>query len=307
MMSVGVFYEYIGKYFNKVATGHYAQIAMTTDGVARLLMSPDPVKDQSYFLSNLSQEQLRRCLFPIGHLEKSQVRVLAESFDLPTKTRKDSQGICFLGKLKFDDFIGHYLGQQPGPIKCYRTGRELGRHRGLWFHTIGQRKGLGLLLSGVVHEGPWFVADKHPASNTLLVTNDLSGIDRPRRIFLMDRINWIRELPVGLDTSEGVSLLLKLRHGPTLSRGTVRLVKGDHDDDKDERSGNNKLLLEVQLDRADKGIAPGQFAALYQDGECLGAGVVTETLRDDDAPSPSSLDEVVTGEVLFKQSRVLSF
>ena len=96
----GVFFDYIGRYFSKVATGHYAQVANEEGGIATLLTSPDPIKDQSYFLSNLNQSQLSKCLFPIGHLKKEKVRQLAEHFELATQRRKDSQGICFLGKKK---------------------------------------------------------------------------------------------------------------------------------------------------------------------------------------------------------------
>lgn len=190
----GMFYDYVGKYYYKVATGHYAQVrpkslagSSTTDPLSstesvkepevELFCSPDIVKDQTYFLCNLRQDQLAKALFPIGHLAKPQVRVLAEQFNLPTKTRKDSQGICFLGKLKFDDFIEFYLGKQPGEIRDYITGDLIGRHNGLWFHTIGQRKGLGtLLFPGTIHLGPWFVASKDPSKNTLFVTNNLEVI-----------------------------------------------------------------------------------------------------------------------------------
>jgi sulfur transfer protein SufE len=108
----GVFLNYFGNYFKKIATGHYAQVVENKDkgGVYELICSSDNIKDQTYFLSNLQQSQLSKCIFPIGHLQKSQVRILAEQFNLPTKNRKDSQGICFLGKLKFDEFIVHYLG-----------------------------------------------------------------------------------------------------------------------------------------------------------------------------------------------------
>lgn len=131
----GMFYEYVGQYFHRVATGHYAQLIDAIDGSVitdttidatnhitntnsvMLKMSPDPVKDQTYFLSNLSQSQLKKALFPIGHLQKSAVRQLAVQHNLPTKDRPDSQGICFLGKLKFEQFIGHYLGTSIGKIK----------------------------------------------------------------------------------------------------------------------------------------------------------------------------------------------
>ena len=278
----GVFLDTIGRNFSLVATGHYAQV-WRQDGEARLRCSPDPVKDQSYFLSNLRQDQLRRCLFPIGHLQKAEVRRLAEQFNLPTKHRKDSQGICFLGKLKFDDFIGHYLGESVGPIRSYPSGEVLGAHRGLWFHTIGQRKGLGPLLQSQVHEGPWYVAGKDMAENTLFVTNRPEIIDRPRRIFRVELVNWIASPPGGLSSQNGVFLRMKLRHGPTFCEGWLRTIK----------SG----LLEATLTKADKGIAPGQFAAFYEGDLCLGAGVISETAPDEldlySSPCESSTVEVL--------------
>lgn len=151
--------------------------------------------NQTYFLSNLRQDQLSKALFPVGHLTKFQVRDFARKMNLPTQVsnailiintslkfiteielqiRKDSQGICFLGKLKFEDFIGHYLGDNPGEIRCYTTNELLGHHKGLWYHTIGQRKGLGLrLLPKTVHKGPYFVAGKDMSTNTLFITNKI--------------------------------------------------------------------------------------------------------------------------------------
>ncbi|CAN0006327.1 unnamed protein product, partial [Hapterophycus canaliculatus] len=172
----GMFYDHVGKHFRHVATGHYARLehhddtnlavdqndsasAAPTSGTP-----PDAVKDQTYFLCALTQDQLRKALFPLGGYTKDRIRELAESFNLPTKNRKDSQargrgkncfkgtkrkhrrGICFLGKLKFDEFLQHYLGTSPGTI-VDQSGRPIGKHRGLWFHTIGQRKGVGPGLS----------------------------------------------------------------------------------------------------------------------------------------------------------------
>merc|ERR1712167_323956 len=111
-----------------------------------------------------------------GHLKKAEVRELAAHFELHNKNRKDSQGICFLGKLKFSDFVRHYLGTNPGSIVDIRTGACLGKHQGLWFHTIGQRKGLGPFLDHKVHQGPWYVASKDVDSNTLYVTNDYADV-----------------------------------------------------------------------------------------------------------------------------------
>ena len=266
----GMFYEYVGKYFPKVATGHYAQVKIDNEtGKAKLIMSPDAVKDQTYFLSNLRQDQLAKALFPIGHLQKSEVRDLAKRYNLPTQIRKDSQGICFLGKLKFDDFISHYLGESHGPIVDYKSGRLLGQHKGLWFHTIGQRKGIGLLLSpGSVHLGPWIVAAKDAKTNTLYATNDLDVVERPRLEFKVEKINWVNGNPPLDLNMDGDDIEIKLRHGPNFNKGRICI-------------GKSYDTASIKLSDRDKGIAPGQFAAFYRNRECLGAGVISETIRDD--------------------------
>ena len=149
----GCFYDAISdRDFDFIATGHYAKVVRGDDADASrradvhrglssavtLHRAPDPVKDQSFFLSALSQEQLSRVLFPIGKYTKKEVRALAHEFDLPNKDRPDSQGLCFLGKIKFDDFLAAYLGENPGDIVDASTGEIIGRHKGLWFHTVGQ-------------------------------------------------------------------------------------------------------------------------------------------------------------------------
>ena len=166
----GFFLQKIDASFEKVASGHYAQIE-ENQGTYYLKMAPDPIKDQTYFLSNLNQKQLSRTLFPIGHLAKTHVRELAVQYEVPNKDRKDSQGICFLGKLKFSDFINHYLGQTPGDMIEYETGAKLGNHKGFWYHTIGQRQGSG--LAG----GPWYVMAKDPVKNIVYFSrNYYAGI-----------------------------------------------------------------------------------------------------------------------------------
>lgn len=260
-----------------------------------VMMSPDLVKDQSYFLCALSQQQLSQCVFPIGHLQKTEVRELAQRFNLPTKNRKDSQGICFLGKLKFEDFIKHYLGENSGPIRCYETNALVGEHHGLWYHTIGQRKGIGLLLhSGHVHAGPWFVASKDVDSNTLFVTNNLDTVQLPRTQFAVGSLNWFVREPIGLDNEDGVLLDLKLRHGPTLSRGYVRK----------HQIGDGGARVQVRLLQRDKGIAPGQFAAFYQKNVCLGAGVIVDTATDDCRSSRTMERENPTVDQLSEVERV---
>jgi tRNA-specific 2-thiouridylase len=153
----GCFYDAIeGRGFDYVASGHYAQLIADDNGAKQLLRAPDAVKDQSYFLCALKQEQLQRVLFPIGHLEKHEVRQLAQDYDLPNKNRPDSQGLCFLGKVKFDEFLAAYLGESPGDIIDARTGGKIGRHNGVWYHTVGQRKGIGKVLDPkATAKGPW--------------------------------------------------------------------------------------------------------------------------------------------------------
>lgn len=283
----GMFYEYVHQHHSVIATGHYARLesyaqstifgrldhsqlsANDLDQYVIMRRSPDPVKDQSYFLSNLRQDQLRRCRFPIGAFEKDAVRALARDHNLPTMLRKDSQGICFLGKLSFNDFLGHYMGKSPGDIRHYTTGELVGRHEGLWFHTVHQRKGLGPLLNNEYqHAGPWFVVSKDMAQNVLYVTNDMSVVDTPRRFFHVPEVLWQVAPPVGL--AEGITLDVRLRHSPQVAAGRVTLA-----------SPNGRPTdVRVELVELDRGIAPGQFATFYLGDYCLGAGMIASTVED---------------------------
>ena len=149
LIKFGVFNDKWGHEFDKIATGHYATTT-EKEGLTWLSTAKDKVKDQTYFLGQIDYLQVSKLMFPIGSLEKKSVREIALSQNLPSATRRDSQGICFLGKVNYNDFIKRYLGEKKGQIVEFETGNILGTHNGFWFHTIGQRKGLG--LSG----GPWF-------------------------------------------------------------------------------------------------------------------------------------------------------
>lgn len=244
----GAFYRYLGNRFDKVATGHYAQI-IEQNGLFFLKQSPDLVKDQTYFLSQLSQAQVSRALFPVGHLEKYQVREYAQQFDLPNKLRKDSQGICFLGKLKFDQFLAHHLGEKKGHIIEYETGALVGTHQGFWFYTIGQRQGLG--LSG----GPWFVVSKDIAENYVYVSRSYHASDKIRNSLKVSHCHWISGLPPHQET-----LGVKLRHGAHMYQAQV-VTHGDGS-------------MTVRLPQHDQGIAAGQFAVFYDQQICLGSGTI---------------------------------
>ena len=150
LIKFGCFEQQVGKNFDFTATGHYAT-TIRQDGKTWLGTAKDPVKDQTDFLAQIDYLQVSKLMFPIGGLMKQEVREIASRAGLPSARRKDSQGICFLGKINYNDFVRRFLGEREGAIIELETGKKVGTHRGYWFHTIGQRKGLG--LSG----GPWFV------------------------------------------------------------------------------------------------------------------------------------------------------
>lgn len=251
MIKFGVFYNAIDDSYDKVATGHYGKI-IERDGGFYLSLAPDPVKDQTYFLAQLSKDQLKRALFPLGDLMKKEVRELAQKYNLPTKDRKDSQGICFLGKIKFRDFVNSYLGEETGEIRNEENEIVLGKHKGFWFYTIGQRTGLG--LSG----GPWYVSKKDIENNIIYVSHKEYTPETQRDSFTVGEFNWINNEP---DKTE---LKLKLRHGPKLYNCVIR----------PEYKNDIMVSAEVKLDQKDQGIAPGQFAVFYDNEICLGCGKI---------------------------------
>lgn len=242
----GAFFDRVGHTFDRIASGHYATIERGTPS-DRLKRSPDPVKDQTYFLCNLRQEQIRKAAFPIGHLRKEEVRRLAAELDLPNRDRKDSQGICFLGRIHYPDFVRFHLGERQGDIVDTDSGTVLGNHRGYWFHTIGQRQGLG--LGG----GPWYVVGKDVETNVVYVAHQDRRDPTLRRTFTVDAPNWIGPEP------ENQTLTVKLRHGPHLTPCTLTAAEGGY---------------RVDLEQPDGGIAAGQWAVFYDDDTCLGGGVI---------------------------------
>jgi len=248
----GAFLDKAGESFDKVASGHYAVIKKDSSGLFRLERSPDPVKDQTYFLSHLTQKQASLALFPIGAMMKEEVRSLAERWDIPSKHRKDSQGICFLGKIKYSDFVRHYLGEKEGPIIEKSTGKILGKHKGSWFYTIGQRSGLG--LSG----GPWYVVKKDRDENIIYVAGTPDALNAARKTFTVVNPNWIAGEP------EIKRVTLKLRHGPGLTGAEIKKAAPD---------GSR---YKVVLDEPDRGVAPGQFSVFYDGKECLGGAMIEE-------------------------------
>jgi tRNA-specific 2-thiouridylase len=196
-------------------------------------------------------------MFPIGTYMKEEVRRIAEAAKLPSAHRKDSQGICFLGKIDYNQFIEKYLGRREGPIVELETGRILGHHQGFWFHTIGQRKGLG--LSG----GPWFVCRKDIDENIIYVSKGYNPEAQLVRDFKMHGFHFITEQPWSDESVRaGVEVKFKIRHVPELTHG--RLVREDGD------------LWHLYSDDKMNGVAPGQFCVIYSpDGRiCYGSGEI---------------------------------
>lgn len=254
LIKFGAFDAKRGHDYDLIATGHYAQTEII-DGRKWLTTSPDPVKDQTDFLAQIYPWQLKKALFPIGHYTKDEVRAIAEREHLLNARRKDSQGICFLGNIDYNEYVRRYLGEQPGDIIELETGRLIGRHRGLWFHTIGQRKGLG--LGG----GPWFVVKKDVPRNILFVSHGYDPDTAYRREFRIHAFDFLTE---GVDRlPERVTF--KIRHTPDYHPATVI----PHPDD-----GH---AFTIESDERIHGVAPGQFCVVYDDRHhrCFGSGEIT--------------------------------
>lgn len=261
IIKFGYFEQRWGKDFDFTATGHYASTVIDpVDGLKYLATAVDPVKDQTDFLARITYAQLRKLIFPIGDIPKSRVREIAVEQNLPNAYRRDSQGICFLGNINYNDFIRRHLGEMPGPIVEIETGRVLGSHRGFWFHTIGQRKGLG--LSG----GPWFVIRKEVETNTLYVSRGYdTSLQYGSRLSLSE-MHWITRNPwEGVECSEA-PVSFKNRHSPEFISGTLT---------RDDASGLWTITSSLPV----QGIAPGQFAVIYtpDNAICLGSGIIATT------------------------------
>ncbi|MDO8770375.1 MAG: tRNA 2-thiouridine(34) synthase MnmA [Burkholderiaceae bacterium] len=259
---------------DKIATGHYARVRLNTaSNQYELLKGLDESKDQSYFLHRLNQAQLSKTLFPIGELQKTEVRRIAGEIGLPNAKKKDSTGICFIGERPFRDFLNRYIAKEPGPIKN-PEGRVLGTHQGLSFYTLGQRQGLGiggvkakgaelkaiqaLGQRGVGEHTPWFVARKDMAENTLWV---VQGHDHPwlqSHALTADNLSWV----AGHAPATG-ALNAKTRY-----RQADAPCQLTH-------AGADAGTFELRFPQAQWAVTPGQSAVLYDGEVCLGGGIIS--------------------------------
>jgi tRNA-specific 2-thiouridylase len=250
LIKFGAFDEKIGHEYDLIATGHYAQTEII-DGKKWLTTSPDPVKDQTDFLAQIYDWQLKKAIFPIGHYQKGEVREIAEREHLINAKRKDSQGICFLGKINYNEYIRRYLGENPGDVLELETGKKIGQHKGLWFHTIGQRHGLG--FGG----GPWYAVKKNVEKNILYVSKGYEPSTAYKKDFPIHDFHFLTK-PVDMQ-----KVTFKIRHTPDYHPAVL------------EKTGEGKYI--VHAEEMIQGVAPGQFCVVYDENHhvCFGSGEIT--------------------------------
>lgn len=282
LIKFGAFYKKVGYKYDYIATGHYATRVGYATGKCKdapdwvspnhflpsevewwICPAKDPVKDQVDFIANINTfvVPINKLIFPVGNLMKDEVRKIAEENHLVNAKRKDSQGICFLGKVNYNDYIEKYLGRKDGDIVDIDTCKVLGKHHGYWFHTIGQRKGLG--LSG----GPWFVVSKDVSKNIVYVSKDQDRNAVPE--FKIGNINWLTRNLINdynnlsdKDSSIICNITFKIRHTPETYSGKLLYI-----DDLE------KLIV---IPDNPITVAPGQYCILYDDtySHCYGCGEI---------------------------------
>ncbi|MFK4754326.1 tRNA 2-thiouridine(34) synthase MnmA [Oceanobacter antarcticus] len=251
-----------------IATGHYVRRRDTATGQTELLKGLDPNKDQSYFLHAVGGTEIAQTLFPVGELEKPEVRKIAEANGLVTANKKDSTGICFIGERRFRDFLKQYLPAQPGRIET-PTGEEIGEHQGLMYHTLGQRQGLG--IGGLANhpDQPWFVAGKDLERNVLIA---VQGKNHP--LLFTDTLTtgaifWVNQEPENL---------------PLRCTAKVRYRQDDQACVIERQDNHGQIGYRVVFDSPQRAITPGQSVVFYLNETCLGGGVI-ETTQNNRKPT----------------------
>lgn len=256
----GLFYEAAKKLgFDFIATGHYARVKHDASG-SHLLKAIDPAKDQSYFLHRISQDSLTHSLFPIGEYRKEQVRRLAADHRLPTANKPDSQGICFVGKLDFHEFLRKRNPSMPGDIVTV-DGQLVGRHDGLDGYTIGQRQGIHVSKDGKA----WYVADKDRKNNRVIIVPDREHPRLYKSAARVDNIHLLNAIP-----KDGRIDVVTRYHAEPVPAVIAR-------------SSTTKQSWSIVFDKPVWALAPGQSAVFYSGDECLGGGFLAEGGLDSDA------------------------
>jgi tRNA-specific 2-thiouridylase len=262
----GVFRTYAkrlgGEY---LATGHYAR-SRIVDGQAQLLKATDLSKDQSYFLHAITAEALAETVFPLGDLQKSEVRAIARDNALPVFDKKDSTGICFIGERPFREFLSTYLPASPGPMQT-PEGKTVGEHGGLMYYTIGQRQGLGVGGRRDSGDEPWYVAGKDLESNVLIV------VQGEHPLLYSDGLeatgaSWIGDPPEDIVNGKSMRCMVKVRYRQSDQACAVMPEPGGR--------------LIVRFDDAQRAVAPGQFAVFYEGDRCLGGAAIDRVMVAED-------------------------
>lgn len=245
-----------------IATGHYARVEHDS-AQARMLRGLDENKDQTYFLYTLGQQQLRHTLFPIGSMQKSEVRSMAKAARIHVHTKKDSTGICFIGERKFRQFLAEYLPAKPGNI-IDQEGTVLGKHQGLMYYTLGQRQGLGIGGLENAEESPWYVLDKRVTTGDLVVGQGHNHPQLLRRTLHAHDLYWCADSAPQLQ----FRCSAKIRYRQQDQQATVQL-------EQDKRS------LSIEFDEPVRAATPGQSLVLYDGEYCLGGGIISDFVSAD--------------------------
>ncbi|RAN59387.1 tRNA 2-thiouridine(34) synthase MnmA [Dolosigranulum pigrum] len=246
-----------------VATGHYARVERDDDGTVHMLRGVDSNKDQTYFLNQLSQDQLQRVMFPLGEMEKPDVRQLAEEAGLKTADKKDSTGICFIGERDFKEFLMNYLPAQPGEMQTL-DGDVVNTHDGLMYYTIGQRQGLGIGGSKEYGNEPWFVIGKDLERNVLLVGQGFHHEHLYATHLEASDFSFTVKAPAEAE----FRCTAKFRYRTDDVPVTIKM-----NDDRTEAI--------VEFDESQRAITPGQAIVLYDGEECLGGGTIDRAYKED--------------------------
>jgi tRNA-specific 2-thiouridylase len=244
-----------------IAMGHYARVKHDKD-MSYLLRGVDSNKDQTYFLCQISQEQLRHSLFPVGDLTKPEVRKIAKDANLWTAEKKDSTGICFIGERNFHQFLKNYLPSKPGKMVTL-DGKVVGEHDGLMYYTIGQRKGLGIGGSKEFDNDAWFVCGKDLEKNELIVGQGHDSIYLISDNCFASNVNWISYKPV-----EGKAYTAKFRYRQADNDITLKFIDDDH--------------IQVFYPKGVRAVTPGQAVVIYEGDICLGGAIIDEVYYKDE-------------------------
>ena len=261
----GAFREYAKRLGGEnLATGHYARVNFV-DGEAQLFKAADESKDQSYFLNAITAEAVSETIFPLGDLQKSEVRAIARDNALSVFDKKDSTGICFIGERPFKDFLSTYLPANPGPIQT-PEGQTVGEHSGLMYYTIGQRQGLGVGGRRDSGDEPWYVAGKDFESNVLIVVQGEHPLLYSDSLEASDA-SWIGASPNEISNGQSLHCRVKVRYRQP--------------DQACEITPSSDGRLIVNFDESQRAVAPGQFAVFYDGDRCLGGAVIDRVIASE--------------------------